>query len=144
MSAIWDFLRDAENRAIIFGFLGLAGSIFSYFVPKPKKGWALRLWNRVQSVLGAVPIRSIAWLFAVVAVVSFGYYILLRTQPVLRVCEGQFGNECESNDVFVGCYGLDKWKNRCWHYKYIERASVRDGRMCGYTIHRVRCGDGPL
>jgi hypothetical protein len=141
MSAIWSFLKDSDNRAVIFGILGFAWTVFIYFFPRPKKGWGAGLSTWLMRVGGASSLRAVFWLSVTATAMSFAYYVVLRVQPVVRVCEGQFVEGCATHDVFVGCYGLAKWKDRCWHYKYIGRVSVRDGNMCGYTIDRVRCGD---
>jgi hypothetical protein len=51
---------------------------------------------------------------------------------------------CSPHDVFIGRYGLPAFKNTCWHYKYLGNDGGRSANMCGYTIHRVRCGDSFL
>jgi hypothetical protein len=144
MQQIWSFPKDPDNRAVIFGILGFAWTVFIYFVPRPKLGAGSRLWGRLQSFRKPGVFRVVLWVSALATVTSFAYYIVLRVQPIIRVCEGQFLEGCAPHDVFVGCYGLDKFAKGCWHYKYINKASSRGGNMCGYEIHRVRCGDGFL
>jgi hypothetical protein len=136
-------LRDANNRAIIGGVLLIAWTLFTYFFPKPKKGTVARVWASMQGALQRVGgIRAFVWVIGICLFSLIGYGILLRTQTILRVCTGQFEGGCPPHDMFLGCYGLPKAEQLCWHYKNLGQESDVGGNMCGYQITRVRCGSG--
>src|SRR5690349_5242206 len=124
---MWNFFKDAENRAIIGGVVGFAWTVFLYFFPRPRKGWGGRLWASLQAIGGARWLRGVFWLSVLFTVFSFAYYVVIKVQPVVRVCEGQFEGFCSPHDVFVGCYGLPKMQNTCWHYKYLGNDGGRSG-----------------
>jgi hypothetical protein len=133
-------LSDPNTKYVIGGILFVVWTVFVWAFPKPENLIESRLW-RSLSLRRVVGLRMLVWVFGILLFGSFGYYVILRVQPILRLCEGQFEGFCSPHDEFIGCYGLPKKQSTCWHYKYLGNDGGRSGNMCGYTIHRVRCGD---
>jgi hypothetical protein len=133
-------LSDPNTKYVIGGVLFILWTVFVWAFPKPENLLESRLWRSLSLRRVGSP-RILVWVFGVLLFGAFGYYVILKVQPTLRVCEGQFEGPCSPHDVFVGCYGLPQMEKRCWHYKYLSGEGSRSGNMCGYIIHRVRCGD---
>jgi hypothetical protein len=136
-------VTDPNTRATIGGILIVAWTLFTYFFPKPKKGAGSRVWISMQQSLRRVGgVRVFVWFVGICLLAALGYGIILRMQPVLLVCTGQFEGGCGKHDMFVGCYGLPTAEKICWHYKNLGLLSEVHENSCSYHIYRVRCGSG--
>jgi hypothetical protein len=143
MAAMWDWLRDPDNRGALEVIGSAIAFLWSVYVYLAGSKFVGRGGHKEHSerIIAPLPSVLLMWAVGIIILGSLTFYITqIYMQPTpVKVCQSEESPDCPPHDVFVGCSSPEAWaRDHCLKFEG-NRTYSRSGGQCGHDLWVFAC-----